>query len=37
VSYLSVTLPRQQRETKIIKDLSPDQVAQEIAAWLTKE
>jgi electron transfer flavoprotein beta subunit len=37
VTYASVSLPRQQRETKVVKDLAPDQIAQEIVAWITKE
>jgi len=34
LSFQSVTIPRQQRETKIVKDLSAEQIAQEIAAWV---
>lgn len=34
VNYLSVELPSQRRETRIEKDLSPDQIAEEIVAWL---
>jgi electron transfer flavoprotein beta subunit len=30
----TVTLPKQLRETRIVKDLTPDQVAQEIVAWI---
>jgi electron transfer flavoprotein beta subunit len=30
----AVTLPKQLRETRIVKDLTPDQVAQEIVAWI---
>jgi len=36
-SYSAVTLPRQQRETRILKDLSSDQVAADIIAWLKDE
>lgn len=35
--FVSVSLPRQQRETKIVKDLSPDEVAQEIVEWIRKD
>jgi len=33
-SIPAVTLPKQLRETRVVKDLSPDQVAQEIIAWI---
>jgi electron transfer flavoprotein beta subunit len=36
LTYQSVALPKQQRETKIVKDLSADQVAQEIVTWIAK-
>lgn len=32
--YLSVTLPKQQRETRVVKDKTPDQVAQELVEWI---
>jgi electron transfer flavoprotein beta subunit len=35
--YLSVTPPRQQRQTRIVKDLSAEQVAQEIVEWIAKD
>lgn len=34
VSYLGVELPKQRRETRIVKDLSVDEVAREIVEWL---
>jgi electron transfer flavoprotein beta subunit len=34
VNYLSVTLPKQQRETKVIKDWSADEIARDIVAWM---
>jgi electron transfer flavoprotein beta subunit len=34
VTFASVTLPRQLRETRIVKDASPDQIAAELVAWL---
>jgi len=34
VSYLGVELPSQRRETRIVKDLSSDEIAAEIVAWL---
>jgi len=35
--YINVALPRQQRETRIVKDLSPDAIAAEIVEWISKE
>lgn len=34
LSYAQVTLPRQQRETRIIKDWTAEQVAEDIVKWL---
>ena len=34
--YHSVSPPKQQRQTRIVKDLSADEIAQEIAEWVTK-
>jgi electron transfer flavoprotein beta subunit len=34
MSYSSVTLPQQRRDTRIVKDWSADQVADDIVAWL---
>jgi electron transfer flavoprotein beta subunit len=34
VTFASVALPKQQRQTKIIKDMSPDDIAKEIVAWI---
>ncbi len=33
--FARVTLPVQRRETTVVKDLSPDEIAQEIVAWIT--
>lgn len=33
-TYASVTLPKQLRETKIVKDRPPDEIAEEIVEWL---
>ena len=35
--YLNVALPKQQRETRVVKDMSPDEIAQEIVEWIGKE
>ena len=34
VAFAKVALPRQQRETKVVKDLTPDDIAREIVAWI---
>jgi len=34
LAYSSVSLPKQLRETKIVKDKSPDDIAQEIVEWI---
>ena len=36
LSFVSVSLPKQLRETKIVKDKSPDDVAKEIVEWIKK-
>ncbi len=33
--YHGVTLPKVRRDTKVVKDLTPDQVAAELVAWIT--
>ncbi len=35
--YVSVGLPKQQRQTRVVKDLSADQVAAELLEWIGKE
>ncbi len=34
--FLSATPPKQQRQTRVVKDQSPDQIAQELAEWISK-
>jgi electron transfer flavoprotein beta subunit len=36
LTFVSVTLPKQIRATKIVKDKSPGQIAQEIVDWIKK-
>ena len=36
LSFASVSLPKQLRETKVVKDKSPDDVAKEIVEWIRK-
>ena len=35
--YASVTLPRQQRETRIVRDMPVEEIAREIVAWIGEE
>lgn len=37
VKFASVALPKQQRQTKIIKDVSADEIAREIVAWISND
>jgi electron transfer flavoprotein beta subunit len=34
LSFASVSLPKQLRETRIVKDKSPDDIAREIVEWI---
>jgi electron transfer flavoprotein beta subunit len=35
--YVSVALPKQQRQTRVVKDMSADQVAAELLEWIGQE
>ena len=37
VHYLSVTPPKQQRQTRVVKDRSADEVAAELAEWIVRD
>jgi electron transfer flavoprotein beta subunit len=37
LNYLSVNLPRQQRTTRVVKDLAPDEIAAELVEWMGAE
>ena len=37
LSYVSVSLPKQQRTTRVAKDLTPDQIAAELVEWIGAE
>jgi electron transfer flavoprotein beta subunit len=37
MAFASVSLPKQRRETKIVKDMTPDAIAAEIVAWIKKD
>jgi len=37
IQYLSVTPPKQQRQTRIVKDRAPDQIAAELLEWIVQE
>ncbi len=34
LTFASVALPKQQRQTRIVKDASPDDIAKEVVAWI---
>jgi electron transfer flavoprotein beta subunit len=36
-SFVSVSLPKQQRNTRVVKDLSADEIAAEIMAWISND
>lgn len=35
--YISVALPKQQRTTRVVKDLTPEQIAAELVEWMEKD
>jgi electron transfer flavoprotein beta subunit len=35
--YISVNLPKQQRTTRVVKDLTPDEIARELVEWIGAE
>ena len=35
--YTSVSLPKQQRATRVVKDMSPENIAAELAAWIADQ
>ena len=37
LSYVSVSLPKQHRETRVVKDMTPDQIAAELVEWIGAE
>jgi electron transfer flavoprotein beta subunit len=37
LTFAGVTLPKQRRETKIVKDMSVDDIAREIVGWIAKD
>lgn len=37
LQYVSASLPRQQRQTRIVKDMSPEAIAQELVEWIGAE
>jgi electron transfer flavoprotein beta subunit len=37
LSYLSAALPKQQRTTRVVKDLTPDEIAAELVEWIGAE
>jgi len=37
LSFAAVTLPKQQRETRVVKNMAAEEIAREIAAWMKEE
>jgi electron transfer flavoprotein beta subunit len=37
LAFSSVTLPKQQRQTRIVKDMPAEDIAREIVAWMAEE
>jgi electron transfer flavoprotein beta subunit len=37
LSYVSVSLPKQQRTTRVVKDMTPEQIAAELLEWIGAE
>jgi electron transfer flavoprotein beta subunit len=37
LQFASVSLPRQQRETRVVKDMPAEEIAREIVAWMAEE
>jgi electron transfer flavoprotein beta subunit len=37
LSYISVSLPKQQRTTRVVKDMTPDRIAAELVEWIGAE
>jgi electron transfer flavoprotein beta subunit len=37
IRYLAVTLPKAQRATRVVKDMSTDEIAREIVEWISKD
>ncbi len=37
LSYESVALPKQKRDTRIVKDMAVDQIAKEIVDWVRRK
>jgi electron transfer flavoprotein beta subunit len=37
LKYVSVTLPKQQRDTRVVKNMSSEEIAQEVVAWIGAE
>jgi electron transfer flavoprotein beta subunit len=34
LTYVSVSLPKQQRETRVVKNMPAEEIAREIVAWI---
>ena len=37
LSYTSMSLPKQQRATRVVKDMTADEIARELVEWIASE
>ena len=37
VEFAAVQVPKAQRETRVVKDLGPDEIARELVEWIKKD
>jgi electron transfer flavoprotein beta subunit len=37
LTFVSVSLPKQQRETRVVKNMPAEEIAREIVAWIGEE
>lgn len=37
LKYISVSLPKQQRDTRVVKNMTPDEIAGDVVAWMETE
>jgi electron transfer flavoprotein beta subunit len=35
--YVSAAVPKQQRQTRVVKDMAAEEIAQELVAWIGAE
>jgi electron transfer flavoprotein beta subunit len=37
IEYREVAVPKAQRDTRVVKDLTPAQIAEELVEWITRD